>query len=202
MADNGPGIPGEIRSRIFDPYFTTKPMGVGAGIGLSVCLGILDGHGGRILQETPTEGGCLFVVTLPVVSVAEAEPPAVEVEPPLRHCRVLVIDDEEEVRETLSDILTIANQEVQVCASAAEGLALLEAESFDLVISDLRMPDMDGMAFYRQVESRWPETARHLIFMTGDTLGQEYRRFLAECGRPVIEKPFFPGDLCELISQA
>jgi len=196
VADNGPGIPAGLRARVFEPYFTTKPVGVGTGVGLAVSLGIVEAHGGTLTVDCPVEGGAEFAITLPVGNAdagGTAAPPPVKKSPSAR--AILVVDDEAEIRETLAEILTDARHRVVTASSGREALERMAAERYDVILTDIRMPDLDGRALYQEVERRWPEQAGRVVFVTGDTLTDALREFAAASGRPVIEKPFLPGDL-------
>ena len=197
VADTGPGIPADIRHRIFDPYFTTKSAGTG--IGLSVCLGIVQAHGGMIEVDCPATGGTVFVVTLPLVAIEHTAAPVGRAELAAARRRVLVVDDEQEVRDVLGDILTIANHDVRLCPGGAQALELLSQDHFDAIISDVRMPGMDGVDLYRQVHARWPDLAQRMVFMTGDSLSATSQQFISGTGQPCVEKPFTPDDVCRAI---
>jgi PAS domain S-box-containing protein len=194
VADNGPGIPAEIAERIFDPFFTTKPQGVGTGIGLSVCHGIITAHGGEIGVGSRPTGGALFTITLPSTARAPAPSPVAESPAPIAG-RVLVVDDEVEIAHMVREVLTRDHHQIAVATSGREALERLAESSADLILSDLRMPDIDGPTLYRELAARRPDLARRLVFVTGDVLAPETARFLAETGLPVIEKPIDPYDL-------
>jgi CheY-like chemotaxis protein len=194
VADNGPGIPAEIAERIFDPFFTTKPQGVGTGIGLSVCQGIISAHGGEIGVASRLKGGALFTVTLPSTSDEQA-PAAVEERPAPIAGRVLVVDDEVEIAQMVSEVLNRDHHQVCVATSGREALEHLAENPADLILSDLRMPDLDGPTLHRELAARCPDLARRMVFVTGDVLAPETAKFLAETGLPVIEKPLDPYDL-------
>nr|WP_246265761.1 ATP-binding protein [Aromatoleum diolicum] len=201
VADNGPGIPADLRARVFEPYFTTKPVGIGTGVGLAVSLGIVEAHGGTLTVDCPVEGGAEFSITLPVGSAetaGAARPPPVQATPGQR--AILVVDDEPDIRETLAEILTDARHRVVTVSSGREALARIAAEHYDVILTDVRMPDLDGRALYREVERRWPEQAKRVAFVTGDTLTDALREFAAACGCPVIEKPFLPGDVRDVVA--
>lgn len=201
VTDTGPGIPAEIRSRIFDPYFTTKPMGTGTGVGLSISLGIVEAHGGTLSVDFPPEGGAQFTVMLPVVPSSKVTAREVETVTKFDRRRVLVVDDEEEVREMLGDILKYEHHDVELCTSGKEALDRLIRARYDVIFSDLRMPEMDGPALYREVEGRWPPLAQRFIFVTGDSLSSAFRKFLADVKRPVIEKPFTPSNVRRAVAE-
>jgi len=202
VADSGPGIPAELRARVFEPYFTTKPIGVGTGVGLAVSLGIVEAHGGTLSVDCPAGGGAVFRIMLPVGAVGPAlADPGSQGAPSTPRCRILVVDDEAEIREALSQILTEARHRVVTASSGREALERLASERYDVILTDIRMPDLDGRALYQQIEERWPERASRVVFVTGDTLTSALRDFAAASGRPVIEKPFLPVDVRRVVAE-
>ncbi len=201
VADNGPGIPEALRARVFEPYFTTKPLGVGIGVGLSVSLGIIEAHGGTLTLEHPLEGGTAFTIVLPVEPAAEP----VAVTPPLPVVaaagRVLVVDDEAEMRDMLREILEGDGHRIATAGSGREALERMSSETYDVILTDLRMPDLDGQALFREIAERWPEHAAGVVFITGDTLAPALRELAGENGLPVIEKPFLPSEVRRVIAE-
>lgn len=199
VADNGPGVPEAMRARVFEPYFTTKPTGVGTGVGLAVSLGIVETHGGSLTVEQAPGGGAAFVIALPVGKpgtageVAEPSP----AHPGVR--TILVVDDEADVRETLAEILTRARHRVVTVASGSEALERLAEQRYDVIFADMRMPGIDGRALYREIERRWPGQGARVAFVSGDMLTAALREFVAESGRPLIEKPFLPSEVRRLV---
>ena len=202
VADNGPGIPAHLRARVFEPYFTTKPTGIGTGVGLAVSLGIVEAHGGTLTVDCPIEGGAVFTIALPVGTVvatgADALPSG---RASASQSTILVVDDEAEIRETLAAILTGAQHRVVAVSSGREALERMAAEQYDVILTDVRMPDLDGRTLYQEIERRWPGQARRVVFVTGDTLASTLREFVSESGRPVIEKPFLPSDVRRVIAE-
>jgi CheY-like chemotaxis protein len=200
ISDNGPGIPRNLRSRVFEPFFTTKPVGSGTGIGLSICHAIVSAHGGSIeIDETPG-GGAMFTIPLPVVAVEELGLSAhVERVPEIARCRALVIDDERDLAELIAEMLTREGFAAEVATSGEEALAELRRCSYDLVLSDVRMPGLDGPALLCRLQSEWPALAEQVIFVTGDTLGLGAGSALDRLGRPVIEKPISPDEMRRVI---
>jgi two-component system NtrC family sensor kinase len=197
VADTGPGIRPEVLPRIFEPFVTTKPPGQGTGLGLSLCQGFVQAHGGRIGAANAPGGGALFTLELPAggvgpVAAPSGPPPASD---PSRRARVLVVDDEREIAEVLADVLRLDGHETLVLGSAAEALRVLEAERFDVVFSDVRMPEMDGLAFHREVRRRWPGLAGSFVFVTGDTLSPQTQAALAGAAAATLEKPFAREDV-------
>jgi CheY-like chemotaxis protein len=205
IADDGPGIPPDIQRRIFDPFFTTKDAGQGTGLGLTICYSILDEHGGRISAENRPEGGAVFTIELPLGTADEADAsegrsdggPALPTSVSSR--RFLVVDDEESIRLLLHDILRLDNHQVVIAKSGIEAAELVGREAFDVIITDLKMPGMDGASFYRQLLERDPVLAGRIIFITGDTVSPDTRAFLQRVTNPVLAKPFKIGPLRDAI---
>ena len=204
VADNGHGVPDDIRRRVFEPFFTTKPQGVGTGVGLSFSLGIIEAHGGRLeLVDQPSCGTC-FRITLAAAKLAapgtDDEPCAVE---GVCHAagRALIVDDEAELAEALAIFVGRAGYQVRTALNGIEAQQLLSDGDYDLVVSDLRMPGMDGPALYDWLERHRPHLIDRIGFVTGDTLGAAAARFIGRTGRPVIEKPFTPESVRELVDK-
>jgi two-component system NtrC family sensor kinase len=203
VADNGPGIPPLVRARIFEPYFTTKPMGVGTGVGLAVSLGIVEAHGGTLTVDCPRDGGAVFTITLPAgaVEATEAEDTTVGRKLGGGGRSVLIVDDEAEIRETLSEILAFARHRVDTASSGQEALQRLASADYDVILTDIRMPDLDGRALYEEIERRWPGLSDRVVFVTGDTLASSLREFVSQSSRPVIEKPFLPSEVRRIVAE-
>jgi two-component system NtrC family sensor kinase len=141
-------------------------------------------------------GGASFRMSVPLSpSPPEPEPAPLpdEVDGPL--LRVLVVDDEGELASLMREILESAQFDVATAESGAVALELLAEARFDAIVSDLRMPDMDGAALWREVRERHPALARRMVFVTGDTLSPAAADFLRETGCATLEKPFPPLDL-------
>jgi PAS domain S-box-containing protein len=201
VTDNGPGVPAKIKSRIFEPFFTTKPVGVGTGIGLSVCHGVVSAHGGSIAVEDAPGGGALFVVRLPAGGGLEAaaDGPAAPIAELTSAAHVLIVDDEPEVAETLAEILTSAGHRIDVVDNGAAALEKARERDYALILSDLRMPGMDGIELYRRLVKLRPDIAKRFIAVTGDTLSPSVQTFLSESGRPCLEKPFNPAEVRQML---
>jgi CheY-like chemotaxis protein len=196
VEDTGPGIPVAIRHRIFDSYFTTKPVGVGTGIGLSISKAIVERHKGSIRFEEVTPNGARFVVELAAFAGARTGTAAQEIRSTeLRHA--LIIDDEPDVAASLSDILELMGIKSRVVTAWGSAQAVLADYSPDIIFSDLRMPDASGITIYRELIAYNPELGRRFVLVTGDMVGAR-----AEIGalsaheRPlVLEKPFSTLDV-------
>jgi signal transduction histidine kinase/ActR/RegA family two-component response regulator len=200
ISDDGPGIPREIASRIFDPFFTTKPPGVGTGLGLSIVYGIVKQHGGEVTFENQSGGGTRFAVELPVLEIpaGEREPAAPEFasdSQPVRCGRILVVEDEPSVAQLIVDVLREEGHQVEAVLESQEGLARLSRAQYDLVVCDLRMPRLDGPAFYEALIRAGSPAQNHILFVTGDTLAPRTMQFLERSKLPYLAKPFLVEEL-------
>ncbi|MBL8301351.1 MAG: PAS domain S-box protein, partial [Ideonella sp.] len=205
VVDNGPGVPAELREKIFEPFFTTKPEGIGTGLGLAVSRSLAREHGGELCLEDGTPGaggarpGASFLLSLPLAGAAEAPatpmpavnpPAALDGDAEARATRVLVVDDESELTDLMRTMLEDAGHEVVTAESGEVALELLAMVEVDVIVSDLRMPDMDGSALWRAVRERHPTLATRMLFVTGDTLSPAARQFLDEARCARLDKPF------------
>jgi CheY-like chemotaxis protein len=191
VTDTGPGIPPEIQARIFEPFFTTKPPGEGTGLGLSLCRGIIEEHGGTLEVESEPGRGSTFTIDLPIVATPLATP-AKEVSetlPPVGRKRLLVIDDEAEVAAVMAEALEREGHTVDVASNGAVALDMMAGAAYDLILTDTKMPVLDGEDFYEELRRRFPALGGRIIFLTGDVLSQEKRAFLDRTGAPVLMKP-------------
>ncbi len=202
VADNGTGIAPEHLGRIFDPFFTTKPPDRGTGLGLSICQSIVRQHGGDIAVESQLGVGTSFVVTVPALTGAVALPAMAEVlpaSPPGTTRRVLMVDDEEVVRLVVQEMLVSQFAcHVDQARHGAEALERLAGCSYDLVISDIRMPVMNGTDLFRRVRTDFPELTDRFVFITGHPGEQSLQDEIAVWGVPVIAKPFTLPRLVEV----
>jgi PAS domain S-box-containing protein len=202
VADNGPGIPEDIRARIFEPFFTTKVEGQGTGLGLPLCLGIVESHGGTLSVDDGPAGGAVFTIALPVIrgdTPAEREPAEAKRTALSRH-RILIVDDEPALVDLLHELLSGKGNELESAPSGRVALERLAAGPFDLVMSDLRMPEMDGPSLYRETRARGHHVP--FLFMTGDTLRPDVRQFLERTGLPCLVKPFGVPELLAGVAKA
>jgi signal transduction histidine kinase len=203
VADTGPGISSEVQGRIFEPFFTTKPVGQGTGLGLSLCQGILERHGGSIRVASQPGHGAVFSIELPIDLREAATPEAARPAslPPIREKRVLIVDDDQEVAETLEDLLKLDGHYVGLVANGTIALEKLLNQTYDLILSDVKMPDTDGPRLYTQLERHHPELLRRVAFLTGDTLSAETREFLERTRVATMAKPFTLEQVRTLIQQ-
>jgi PAS domain S-box-containing protein len=203
VCDSGPGIAPELQARIFEPFFTTKPPGVGTGLGLSLCQGIVEGHGGGISVESLAGQGATFRVELPVAGVEAASTlsPEVAVPPVIRGKRILVVDDEPGIAGVVAEVLQLDGHIVEVVEDGATALRRILEHRFDVILSDIRMPELDGPGLYRAIEQRDPPLLQRMIFFTGDTLSPATREFLEQTGVPCLSKPFALGDVRDIVQR-
>ncbi len=201
VADNGYGIAPEIQSRIFEPFFTTKDVGEGTGIGLAFSHRIVQGHNGRLTLKSKVGKGTQFFVKFEGIEpTSSAEPKGVSAS--MTSKKILVVDDEEGVARLIADMLMEEGFDVSKTTSPHDALKLTETEVFDVVLSDFKMPNMNGETFYRAMEKIAPRNAARVGFITGDALGTDVRQFLRSVDRPWIEKPIMRGELLELVDLA
>jgi signal transduction histidine kinase len=202
IADTGCGMPPEVRARAFEPFFTTRPAGGGAGLGLSICQSAVQALGGTIELDSEPGRGTRVRVTLPgrVREAAPAGEPAAAPAPgPGR--RVLVVDDDPGVGSAVRRLLRGA--EVSVATSAEEASALLARDAeFDVVLCDLFMPGRTGMDLHRELRASRPELAARMVFMTAGAYTPESSAFLDAVPNARVEKPFEASRLRALVARA
>ncbi len=210
VEDDGPGVPPAIRDRIFDPFFTTKEPGHGTGLGLSVSYGIAREHGGRLELVTPPGGaGACFALLLPT---APGEEPAMGTRTSDRDAsglvsrlegrRILVAEDEPSVADLVSRVLLQDGAEVTVAHDGEEAWSRIAEADYDLVVTDLRMPHLDGKSLYERAAAERPEMIRRFVFATGDLVREETLRFLEKLPNRVLVKPLDVESVRRVLSQA
>jgi PAS domain S-box-containing protein len=194
FTDTGTGIPPVVRDRIFEPFYTTKPIGQGTGLGLSICREIVEAHGGEVLLQSEMERGSTFTVVLPLAEAAEqadAEPqPVDEVDEALGKARILVVDDEPMICSLVSRALG-KEHEVVALTEAHRAVELFKGgDRFDIIFCDLMMPDMTGMDLHAAVEQISPAQADRIVFLTGGAFTPRAREFLDSVDNRRMDKPF------------
>jgi CheY-like chemotaxis protein len=116
--------------------------------------------------------------------------------------RILILDDDTAVGELLGEMISMLGYRPTSCEDATVALSMIERQPFDAIISDFRMPGLDGREFYRQLETRNPTLARRIIFLTGDPYAEEIQTFLDATGNSCLAKPFRLSAIEELLTQA
>jgi len=169
VMDTGSGIDRETLKRIFEPFYTTKPLGQGTGLGLATAYGIVTESGGAIEVDTAVGSGTTFRVLLPAAHQPPTETAPEALEEVVRGCgSVLVVEDEAAVRRFIQNALTRAGFDVVQAADGAEALALVgEHGGFDAVVTDIDMPRMTGIELARNLESRLPGVP--VLFLSGSS---------------------------------
>ncbi len=197
IGDNGPGISPENLAKIFDPFFTTKPQGQGTGLGLSLVYGMIREHGGTIVAKSDLGHGATFTIELPIVTGVPAalrasEPAGGKISRAAkpRGTSVLVVDDEEWILNLARKLLEWDGHEVVTALGAQQCLDLLGSRRFDVIVSDWKMPGMNGIQLFEQVRVEHPALAGRMLFMTGDVINETFRDFLRDNGMTCLSKPF------------
>jgi signal transduction histidine kinase/ActR/RegA family two-component response regulator len=200
IADTGIGMTEEVRKRVFDPFFTTKGV-TNSGLGMSVSYGIIKRHGGEILIESEPGRGTIFILHLPT-GYGEEEVVRKEVTPVKepRQARILVIDDEDSVRDILSRVLKTKGHQVVVASNGEEGIERFRSEPFDLVFTDLGMPKLSGWDVGKTIKGINPKVPIAMITGWGVELDREK---LSESGIDlIVSKPFNFDQVIHLVSEA
>jgi CheY-like chemotaxis protein len=192
--DNGPGIADDALSRLFDPFYTTKPEGKGTGLGLAVSYGIIQEHGGSISAGNEAGEGACFTVELPALDsphFGESILQPLDDGPDGQHIgRVLVVDDETSILDLVQTALEGEGYTVETAAEGEEALKKLDAGSYHAVVTDLKMPGTDGIELYQRAVRKRPELGRCFLFLSGDTLSPQTRRFIESHSLRFLAKPF------------
>ena len=199
VSDTGIGMAEDVRQRIFDPFFTTKGER-GTGLGLSVVYGIVTRHNAELDVQSQLGQGTTFIIKFPPPGETVVEPVARPVGKSSRKGRILVIDDEREVGDVLKDALTRDGHQVVYCTDGESGIACVEKEAFDLVITDLGMPGISGWEVARIVKQVRPGTPVAMVTGWGDRIdpvdaegrGVDY----------VVAKPFKRDGIREMVASA
>ncbi len=189
--DSGPGI--NDTHRVFDPFYTTKPVGKGTGLGLSICYGIISEHGGEIsVRNNPPRGALVKIALSPVPTSGSSHVDRREGAEDIDVSgRVLVVDDEEAVLELEREILVGRRLSVITARNGREAVDLLEREHVDLVVTDMKMPgEVTGRTLYEWIRAHRPELAHRVVFMMSDANSNESSDLLERTGCPNIQKPF------------
>ncbi|MEW6456296.1 MAG: GAF domain-containing protein [Acidobacteriota bacterium] len=199
IADNGIGMSHDVKEKAFDPFFTTKGV-EGTGLGLSIVYGIIRRHKGELKIESEEGKGTTIFISLPkskkIKKIEIKEFPKKEI-PPLN---ILIIDDEPYIRELLSDILTPHGHKTTLAESGKEGIENFQKEKFDLVLTDIGMPEMSGWEVAKKIKSINPEIV--IGFITGWDMQFTPEELKKRGADLVIFKPFKIEQILETISKS
>lgn len=189
VADDGEGMTPEVQQRVFDPFFTTRPVGFGAGLGLAVCHGVVTAMGGTLSVHSAPGQGSTFRLWL-----RRAQPRYLATPTPTplavsnRPLKVLMVDDEPLVLKAMGRILR--QHEVTQAHSVADALARLDAgEAYDVVLCDLMMPERSGIDFYEALQQKAPALLQRVVFLTGGAFTERAQRFLSGVPNKQLIKP-------------
>jgi PAS domain S-box-containing protein len=197
FADSGTGMAEEVKQKIFEPFFTTKGA-QGTGLGLSVSYSIIERHEGSISIASEPGCGAVFTIELPLAELESSLPGAPAGVGEMPALSILVVDDEPAVRETLGDMLEAMNHTVVLAAGGPQALQKLVSGEFDLVFTDLAMPEMDGWETARLIRKSWPEIK--IVLVTGYGVGTAPPPGEGDLVDGLIGKPFDFAQVTETIT--
>jgi PAS domain S-box-containing protein len=201
FTDSGPGV--KDASRVFDPFYTTKPVGKGTGLGLSICYGIITEHGGTIHVRNVPSRGASFIIQLPLqptASLSFSMPDQKAI--PARDGRILLVDYDDSVLEAVGTILSARGHRVRTARSIHEAGALIAKEDFDLIVADLHISDgTNGDGLSDWLARHKPALSKRLIWMCAVAPSEDAGENIAGKGRPVLQKPFKATDLLAAVDE-
>jgi CheY-like chemotaxis protein len=207
FTDTGVGIPKEHLAQIFEPFYTTKEEGKGTGLGLSMSYGIIKSHEGTIAADSAEGKGTTFTIKLPVPVDLKAavEPEKPEPQPQAKgetsgSATILVVDDEEYIRDILSETFKACGYRMLSAANGVEALKILNKESVDVVLLDMRMPMKDGLSVVKEIADRLPTLP--VIIVTGLASDDEVKEAEKVGVFSCIRKPFEIQKLIEEVQKA
>lgn len=202
VVDTGCGIPDREIPKIFEPFYTNKAPEQGTGLGLAISRRIVQQHGGRIEVQSKVGKGTRFVVLLPAAATEDVSQAVVSsVVPILSRLRILVVDDDRPVARSLARLLN-REHEVVLCFSGKQALEEMAKDPrFDVVLTDIMMGEMDGLALFEHIKARHPALADHVVFMTGGLLTVEGQRLELSCPDRVVHKPLDGRRLAKLLAR-
>ncbi len=194
VRDTGKGMDAETQRRLFEPFYTTKEVGRGTGLGLYYCMNEIDKSGGSLSFESELGHGTTFRIVLPTSKEeCETEKPQRQLRAPIGGLQVLIIDDELLVCRTLKRML--GGQDVTIAVSAAEAIRELESQRYDVIFCDLMMPEQTGAQLLAAAEKKTQGIGERFVFITGGAFTPESEAFLEQHPAPVIMKPFRQLDI-------
>ena len=199
IQDSGMGIPQENLERVFEPFFTTKGSS-SSGLGLSVSYGIIRRHGGTLQARSNPEKGTTFIISLPVSLKAFEENEAERAPRAGRTARILVIEDEKRIRDNLQETLSLAGHSVTLAENAKRGIALFRDGTYDLVFTDLSMPEISGWELARIIKEKAPRIP--VVLVTGWGVKIDRERLKDRGIDMVISKPFQVNRVLNLVVEA
>jgi two-component system NtrC family sensor kinase len=202
VADEGPGVPLELRARIFDPFFTTKPVGQGTGLGLWLVYNTVAAQGGTIELGDSESGGASFRMEFAPGGVAAADPAPDEGDldsEPRVSARILVLDTEAALASLICEALEEEGHVAVAAHDATDALSRLAGEPFDLLVSDAELPGLSGQRLVTEVERLKPEIRHRILLTTGQGDNREPEAVARELGLGLLRKPFELDELRRVV---
>jgi len=204
FADDGPGIAKENIGKVFDPFFTTREVGEGTGLGLSLSYGIITEHKGTLYVKSRLGKGATFIIELPIVAEEEEKIEVVEAAKEDGKAiggRILVVDDEPTILAFLKRVLGGEGYEVETVSSGREALGMIKNKRYGLILCDIKLPGLSGVELYEQIEKVAPSLQNRVIFITGDVTSTDTQAFLEKTEAPYVTKPFDIAKLKEEVKR-
>jgi signal transduction histidine kinase len=203
IEDSGIGIPPQDLQRVFHPFYTTKPVGSGTGLGLFICDGIIRSLGGSIAIDSTPGKGTRVCIRLPMHAQSARDVPPVHSASAARRkrARILVVDDDALVLLSIRRLLDEEHDLVTTTSPHEAVRRVREGEKFDLIVADLMMPEMTGMALHEEIAALAPRLAEQMLFITGGAFTPGAQQFLQTVSNERLEKPFDAQELRDLVNR-
>jgi len=211
ITDTGKGIKEEIQKKIFEPFFTTKGVWgddevPGTGLGLSVSLGVIQSHNGKIELDSVDGEGTTFKIKLPLLATKENADITSKSSKKITAkdfskttASILVVDDEEVIRELLCEMLKLSGHKVKIVSDGGAAIDLCQKESYDIIFVDIMMPGINGVDTVRQIQQINDNTK--IAFITGLNMGSKPKSKFDVSGHEVIKKPFKLSEINEVVEK-
>ncbi len=203
--DNGIGMDKNVLNRVFDPFFSTKDVGEGTGLGLSVSLGIIRNHRGNIKISSEPDKGSEVAISLPITkpSAAEEEPGFSDGRYALpAQKRALIVEDEKDILTFYGKLFAKYDWEAVMVTDGNEALDhISNGDEFDIILYDLKMPGMSGRELYETLKAEYPSKLEKFIISTGDVINKDTQQFLEETKVAYVKKPVDLPELIRIVSK-
>jgi PAS domain S-box-containing protein len=203
VEDNGCGIKKELQNKIFNSFYTSKEFDKGTGIGLSICDQIIQNHGGEIKVESELGRGCKFYIQIPSTKekyLFSSKPVRSEDKLNKTDMKILIVEDEKGIRELLAELLSLSGCHVDYAENGVTALKMIEVGAYDLVISDIKMPKMNGKELLSKIRENKTITQPKVILITGGADLKEIESISYQCDGS-LSKPFQDSELIESINK-
>ncbi|MDX9703502.1 MAG: response regulator [Candidatus Auribacterota bacterium] len=197
IKDSGCGIPEQYLNEIFDPFFTTKTEKNNVGLGLSTSYNILQKHNGSIHISSEPGNGTVVILTFPLKEPVFFDTGFEDISQK-KQSRVLIIDDDPVLRDVMNDILSDMC-EIDIASDGSEAMTKISSNEYNAILTDIRMPGIDGPTLYRWIRDNYPGLENRVVFTTGDTYDPDTTKFLDSVKNPYVSKPFYIDDLKKII---